>query len=292
MRVWVTAVACVLLLAGCADEGTVPDEEFVFEEELEATDSTGIIRGVVVDTAIIPIEGVTISINGGPSATTNADGAFGFEGLDPGTYFFDVTKPGYTTVQQSTEVVAGDSQPPIVRIQMLPDASFIDPFTELLQYNGFYQCGTSAVVVCAAPGIIAGWAGQPDPIGIDSSTPTFYWESLPDFIQTEMIWKSTQTLSTALYYEMEALDTACEGDTFLANARGDSPIRTRVNETVLLDSTIGGDCGIYYSVFSGTGDVPAGFSIEQKFTWYITSFYGFEADEEWWFVEDGAHPLP
>ena len=58
------------------------------------------------------------------------------------------------------------------------------------------------------------------------------------------------------------------------------------------ESTIGGECGIYYSVFSGNGDLPVGFSLEQRFTWYITSFYGFEPDEDWWFVHDGNHPLP
>lgn len=289
MRVWVTAVAVALLLAGCAEEAAAPDEEFGLEEELEATDSTGIIRGVVVDKAIVPIEGATISINGGPSTTTNADGAFGFDGLEPGTYFFDVTKPGFTPVQQSSEVVAGESQPPIVRIQLLPDAAFVDPFNELLQYTGFYQCGTSVVVVCAAPNILLGQGTTED-----SSTPTFYWETLPDMIQSEMVWRSTQTLSPALYFEMEALDPACDGDTFLDNAEGESPIFTRVNRTVLEESTIGGDCGIYYSVFAGDAVGPAGFSVEQKFTWYITSFYGYTLDpeDEWMFVEDGSHVPP
>lgn len=291
---WVTAVAIALMLAGCAEEPEPAEEQtFELDQQLEATETTGVLRGVVVDNAIVPIEGATITLTGtGATTTSNAEGAFGFADLDPGTYFFEVAKLGFTSVQQSAEVEANVDQPPIVRVQLVPDASFVDPFTEMLQYSGFYQCGTSAVVVCAAPGIVAGWAGQPDPVAIDSSTPTFYWESLPEFIQTEMVWESTQTLSTQLYYEMEALDTACTGDVFLANAEGDSPIRTRVNRTVMEESTIGGECGIYYSVFSGNGDLPVGFSLEQRFTWYITSFYGFEPDEDWWFVHDGNHPLP
>ena len=295
MRVWVTAVAIALMLAGCAEETPEPiEEDFTLEEDLEATETTGVIRGVVVDSAIVPIVGATITISTtGQSTATNEDGAFGFDGLEPGTYFFEVTKLGYAPVQQSADVEAGVAQPPVVRVQMLPDESFVDPYSEMFQYDGFYQCGTSVVVVCAAPGILLGFFGQPDPIGIDSSAVTFYWETTPEFVQTEMVWDSTQTLSPELLMQQEALDTACEGDTLLKNTEGESPLRSRVNRTNLDRTDIGGECGIYYSIFAGGAQgTPAGFSIEQKFTWYVTSFYGFEPDEDWWFIHDGFHPAP
>ena len=129
--------------------------------------------------------------------------------------------------------------------------------------------------------------------GIDSSAVTFYWETTPEFVQTEMVWDSTQTLSPELLMQQEALDTACEGDTLLKNTEGESPLRSRVNRTNLDRTDIGGECGIYYSIFAGGAQgTPAGFSIEQKFTWYVTSFYGFEPDEDWWFIHDGFHPAP
>ena len=175
MRVWVTAVAIALMLAGCAEETPEPiEEDFTLEEDLEATETTGVIRGVVVDSAIVPIVGATITISTtGQSTATNEDGAFGFDGLEPGTYFFEVTKLGYAPVQQSADVEAGVAQPPVVRVQMLPDESFVDPYSEMFQYDGFYQCGTSVVVVCAAPGILLGFFGQPDPTDPDAPRSQF-----------------------------------------------------------------------------------------------------------------------
>ena len=293
-HVWVALSVFAVVLAGCAEEGTPePEDDFSSEldQELQATDETGVIRGVVVDNSITPVEGATIRLSTGDEATSNADGAFGFGGLEPGTYFLDITKIGFLSVQQSAEVVAGEDRPPVVRVLLERDATF-NPYSSTIQHTGFYQCGTSVVVVCGAPNILLGGGTT-----ADTSTMTFYWEAQPDFVQTEMVWESTQALSTQLYFEMEALDETCDGDTFLTSARGDSPIRARANATVLEESTIGGDCGIYHSVFAGdaTGGaapVGVGFSVEQQFDWFITAFYGYAPPEDWWYVNDGPLPPP
>ena len=76
-----------LLLAGCSEPTETPDEPFdaSLDDELEATAETGVIRGVVVDAAIVPVAGVTVTIDGLDQETTsNEAGAFGFDGLEPG----------------------------------------------------------------------------------------------------------------------------------------------------------------------------------------------------------------
>lgn len=79
----------VVPLAGCSQGGS-PDEADVNLPDLglEATATTGLIRGVVVDEAIRPIEGAKISLQAGSASqetTTTPEGAFGFDGLEPGT---------------------------------------------------------------------------------------------------------------------------------------------------------------------------------------------------------------
>ncbi len=293
MRAVIVAVAmAVVALAGCAEE-TMPvqDDEFSeeFDEELEATKDTGIIRGVVVDDTITPVAGVKVNLVGQSKSTeTNAEGQFGFGDLEPGSYFVKVNKAGFSSVQQSVDVVAGVEKPPVVRVLIERIPGF-DPYMKLQTYNGFYQCGTSVLVVCGAPNILLG-DGTTD----DTSTPTIYYDADPDFVQTEMVWRSTQALSPELYFEMEALDSGCTGGTFFTNAEGESPIKASVGNESLREHNVNpDDCGIYHSVFAGGAQgTPVGFSLEQKFTWYISEFHDYLPPEDWWFIVDGEVAPP
>ena len=107
---------------------------------------------------------------------------------------------------------------------------------------------------------------------------------------------------------MEALDAGCTGDTLIGNVLGPSPLRMTANETQLESRGVGGEaCGLYHSVFAGDileqqhcflwGPVPlvkcgVGFSIEQRFEWFITEFHGYAPPEDWWFIHDGPVPPP
>src|SRR5688572_17724784 len=94
------------LLAGCSSSSNdSPSEDGPTFDDLglEATSSTGVIRGLVVDEAIRPVEGARVRLQGGdaPSEALTTDlGTFGFEGLAPGTYFLSVSKPGFFDAQQ------------------------------------------------------------------------------------------------------------------------------------------------------------------------------------------------
>ena len=111
----------VPLLAGCADEAAPEVDDFAqnLDQELQATEDTGIIRGVVVDFAIVPVADATVTLTGLDRSTqTNEAGAFGFDGLEPGTYFLEISKLGYNSTQASTDVEAGTDTPPVVKVRL------------------------------------------------------------------------------------------------------------------------------------------------------------------------------
>ncbi len=294
------ALMLAVSLAGCADDtAPVPTEETTAaDDKVKATDTTGVIRGVVVDSAIVPIAGAVITIKStGAEALSLEDGSFGFSELDPGNYFMQISKVGFVSVQAQAKVDAGVDKPPVVRVQLTADEAY-NPFSATQIYKGLYQCGTSVLVVCGAPNIILG-QGTTD----DTSTPDIYVEAGAQLVQTEMVWESTQAVSPQLYFEMETIGHECTGGTFLTSARGDSPLRAQVFNDTLEEHNVGENCPIYHSVFAGDAlnrahCVPGapcpgvGFSIQQDFSWYITEFHGYMPPEDWWFTVDGEYLPP
>lgn len=136
----VLAFLTTLTLAGCfgGDDGGGPP--------LVVDDKTGGIRGLVVDQTIVPVAGATISLTGGPdagkSAETGSDGVFNFTGLTPGDYFLTVSKLGFKGSQSTNTVVAGDADPPMVRM-LLERIATATPNLDHFKLEGYYDCAFS-----------------------------------------------------------------------------------------------------------------------------------------------------
>lgn len=150
MRVFlVCGLLALTALAGCAEEPSEAGEPGEFDDlGVEVDEDTGIILGVVVDQAIVPVEGVRVQLEGGggPLETlTDADGRFVFDDLEPGSYFVTVSKPGYAGTQSSVVVEAGVEKPPVLKVQVerLFDQ---DPYMETLQFVGFVGCAYNFLV--------------------------------------------------------------------------------------------------------------------------------------------------
>ena len=145
MRSGVVATVVALLLAGCAEGGQPVDDDEEFDDlQFEATDTTGVIRGVVIDDTITPIVGAKVAVTGQDLETESDDqGRFGFEDLEAGTYFLEISKPGFGKVQQSTDVQAGVAAPPVLKIlmQKIPGS---DPFVVGQLYTGYMSCRLQA----------------------------------------------------------------------------------------------------------------------------------------------------
>jgi hypothetical protein len=311
------ALVAALVLAGCSSGQDAPDaalDEKFDDLGLQATSTTGVIRGIVVDDAIKPVAGATVTLSGAQAkATTDAEGLFGFDDLPAQTYFLQVEKRGYRPTQQSTEVVAGVADPGIVKVLLQADPSSV-PYVVQQAYHGYVQCSFKAanIVFDASscdPGGLTGLSGN------DDSAPWFAVTGRPTYYQSEMTWESTQAAGTGLVTIQLACDEgSCdETDTNrLCNVRGHSPLVCRVDLNASSDggSEGGGGHGIDES---GLGTTLGGYTVamfancfecvpgtavglgvvlEQKFEVYNHLFYGYAPPADWSFLADGAPPAP
>ena len=309
---WSPFALAILSLAGCAGGGDAPVdavEDPTDGLDLKPTATTGILRGVVVDDAVRPIVGVQVSIAGPTpaNATTTDAGAFGFQGLEPGTYFVSASKMGFGPQQTSAEVVAGEDEPPLVRIQLVADPS-TQPFAESHVFEGYTQCSVSIVLVgFAACSTLPGGVGQ------DNFDVEHELSRSPDWLQSEMVWDSTQALSDGM-----SMSYSASGEDALltnwANTEGPSPLLIQTNRT-LNDEWIGNGSTLYIRTFNapipGTrppdpvnGDAcvdrpvlggcltGVGITVQQRFTIFTHAFYGYTPDPSWRFSIDGVVPQP
>ena len=293
------------LLAGCSGDGGKAADPIVgadFDDlDFEATATTGIIRGVVVDDAIRPLANATVALLGGLARETRSNdaGAFGFDGLPGGTYFLQVGKLGYFEVQQSAEVVAGVTEPDAIKVQLIRDPQF-RAFYEAHVYEGFVECTTSVVVACGAPNTLEPLSCEFFGVCYGNVTnDRFTWDQYltpnATMIQSEMVWSSTQAVSPDLSFEMEALGGDCDppNSSFLNDTSGPSPIMTRLHTDLITENEIGQKCPIFYSIFSGgAAGTPVGVTVEQRFTMYIHAFYGYLPPVDWRFSTDNAVTPP
>lgn len=279
------ALVALALIAGCSDAPADADNalaEAAAQVEVEATSTTGVIRGVVVDDAIRPLSGVLVVLTAtGQNATTNEAGAFGFEGLEAGTHFLTAGRDGYTTVQQSVEVVAGVGDPEATRIMLaaIPRGiPSIESLTSVIFVSG-------SGWVAGVGGVTVGGAGV---LG-DGGNWNFQVDISPNgtVAQTELVWDMTTPLgaegraSGGTYAGDDGIDT----DT----VTGPSPLVMRANAT-----EEGGTAdNVYYSFYAWpSGGLPAGLQFNQKVDAYVNVFHNFLPDEGWTFYADGAHQLP
>jgi hypothetical protein len=122
-RLGILFVALGLGLAGCSEEptvhgqgaaaGTTPGSTQTSQEPIDVKTSSqrGGILGVVVDPAIRPLAGANVTLVGQDrNATTNANGEFGFDLLEPGTYFLQAHAAHFLVSQSSVQVEPGKTQ--------------------------------------------------------------------------------------------------------------------------------------------------------------------------------------
>jgi hypothetical protein len=314
---WVKGLAALLLLtvlSGCSgdasNKGDVAEDEDFDDLDLDATEDTGIIRGVVLDEAIVPLAGVAVratGTGGSPLETETTDvGTFGFDELEPGIYFLSASKPGYISGQLSVEVVAGEDEPEIQKIVLAADPVSA-PFAQGYVFDGFIECSVSIIAVgfaaCSSVGALN-----------DRFIVQYTPQRVPDWAQTEMIWDSTQQVNDGLALLYSGTR---EGQALLYNygdQRGPSPLLVTANQTTLEEFGVGNGTDLVIRVFNhpieGTTppdpvngddclDRPAlggcatgiGFTIEQDFTHYTHIFYGYTPQPDWLFSVDGE-PVP
>lgn len=312
---------CAFVLAGCSDGAAEPEAvEEAFEDiELNVTATTGVIRGVVVDEAIRPVAGALVTLNlpgKGPVTDESRDtGAFAFDDLEPGSYFLSAAKGGFLPSQQTAEVVAGVAEPPIVKILLAVDGSYVAPFVQSLVFEGFIECGVTTPVIagaiCGIPnGATCGFPFPPEAclgnVTNDNFSQFIPMDQVPTFIQHELVWEATQ--STGNMFNLAGRWAKESGDWGeIKGFIGVSPIVLALNSTEIDDEEIGvNGTGLAPAIFSGgmEGTEPpcdpvlgicafsTGATIEQSFRLYTNIFYGYAPPEGWRFIDSGTVPEP
>lgn len=240
------------LLAGCANDAP-KDRDAVAEGldglGLDATDTTGIIRGVVVDDTIKPLEGVSVNILLGAfnrTVQTNADGLFGLDGLEPGDYILAAVKAGYAPASTLVTVVAGDDDPKITRILLSIDPTS-RPYSAHFQWDGFIGCSATTPTVSAA---VCDMDDSVKELTHNNFLVTYELDSPPSWIQSEAIWASSQPAGDDL--SLSLTDFSQETQRTVADAAGKSPIYFTVNETVARQYDYGTNNSLVIRVFSTT----------------------------------------
>lgn len=211
----------IVFLAGCAGDPPAEDDGEEFDElDLQATDDTGVVRGVVVDPAVVPVEGATVLLDGegGPTATTNAAGAFGFSDVEPGLHQLLVDKAGFVATQTSVDVRAGVDAPPVVKVLLEHDANEL-PYVQAFQFSGYIECSVTSpayrVAACSVPNIV-----QPG-LTDDNFLAQYDIQQDPQFVQAEMIWDSTQALGDHMLLNIEVSPAR---ETTVKEGNGTSPL--------------------------------------------------------------------
>lgn len=294
-------LALALLVAGCTGNGNpsakvdVPD---AFQEPVDVADGKGVLRGIVITPAIVPVQGALVQIlSSSLSQTTDEDGAFIFSDLEPGTYFLDISKEGWTGIQQSAEVVADEAEPDIVKIviERLPGS---EPRVETLRYEGYIGCSFGTPVNYGGCGFATGQE--------DDAEAYFDVQGTPTVVQTEILWDSTQP-SGDWFYLVQGFCSCDGGVPDVGDARYDelpdaqSGHTARANETFLREWDVRGENADYKQLvvsISASGPEPettngSGIAVNQGFEVYATFFYNIpEPDPNWKFHVDGPYPVP
>lgn len=278
-------VVGIVAMAGCAndDEGGSRVEVEYGGVSVRATDTTGIIRGFVVDEAIRPLANVTVTLTGRDrSTTTSAAGSFGFSDLAPGAYYVEASSADFETAQAYSEVVAGVDDPPLVKIQLtkLPSKA---PYFQSQKFDVFYVFG-------------AGVGGQSLGTSVTGTNPVtqspYYFQvnisPNSTHIQAEARWEPTQALAEGAWVTLLAFDQDFEV-VEATNAFSSSPNVVWVNGTVEGRTATTVDGRIYPGMSQGT---PAAVFANQPFVFYLHTFYNFRPAPDWSFGEHGDPTIP
>lgn len=291
------SVLAAALLAGCAqgrETQPVPDAE------------VAAVRGVVLDAAIRPLEGVTVSIpaHGDLSAqVTGPDGAFTFDGLTPGTLFLEARKDGYLSAVVQATAVPGES--PLVQITLTP-LEETRPYYVLESFRGFLECGVGsapAFGLTAGCMVVAGGAlyivctgSEPVPptgICLGGTSPYFLSVARGNMstAQTEAVWEPTVPGMSELLLGGYVVDPEGAIVGGVPDASGPSVLVRRLNETVVQENDLGGAHSLALFVNPGnTG--PVNVVVRQPYEVFHTSTFFFTPEEGWVFAVDGPPVVP
>lgn len=305
-----TAVLAVLLLllAGCTQSpGAGPAASVV----PHAHDDRGMVHGVVVDEAVVPVAGAVVRISGGGAAwntTTDADGGFRLGPLASGAYAVEVHHPDFLPAQALARVQDGERASLRLQVVHRPDAA---AFVQAYQFDGYMECDTTVGSPCGT----VNWAAGA-PVLRHADRTEWPLPRAPTWVQAELVWDATQAAGDELRLIVDHVDAEGtrtklgwtplnEGPSplMLAADREGRPICSAVEcqdppvdmttwDTLRVVAWVGDvdatrpPCAV--TDLAGQPCTGAGVALQQEFTLFAHAFFGLAPEAGWRFVQDGA----
>ncbi len=309
----IALLACIML-AGCSGDSTESpsQEDSGFEDiNLNVSETTGAIIGVVVDDAIRPITGATVTLvldSGRVDSQTDEQGRFAFDGLAAGTYILEVKKPGYVPAQSTADVQAGVDKPPLVKI-LLERLFSQDPYMTEFKSSGFITCAYHALLLTApcvtdytsiSPTCPGGCAPELREVQGDKRSFEFEVEGGWQTIIFELVWEASAE-GTSDEMGVTVSHTERTSGHWYASADSASPLYLRIEEGVAGPSPQNDGSGedmippegkpnLLAFVGIGSNDLLAA-GLNQDFELFAHMFYYAPAPEGWSFVAEDAPPF-
>ena len=305
----------VLVLAGCTSGGGDDPLAGAGDDapQVDATDTTGGIRGVVVDERIVPVQGASITINpGNKSISTDQNGLFAVSGLEPGEYFVKATHPLYNEVQQAATVVAGDAEPKPLKLQ-LTRVILANPYKETFVFDGFIACSQdfSGSLFSEECGEGVGVPGVGRVGGQSNNNVQYdFYPSVdnPKSILVELAWEPTVgAATTGALWTIVATDFVCdptcsgtevmnyggnkyEGDDFGNCATNPSYIR-QDDYVQTLNLTASTMISTFTWACGKGGSIPYDIEVNQQFKEFVTLSYYLPLPAGWSVVNGDPDPF-
>ena len=195
------------------------------------------------------------------------------------------------------------------------------PYASLFRFDGYIECSSAVSAVgsvavcsvlnipseeaCSATGVCVGNATQ------DTFNTFVPLDRVPDWVQHELVWESTQTTGNALALAARtATQEQNDRGTYEAGwgrGFGKSPLVVHADPATIAKHGMGlNGTGLAPAIFAGgmeetTQCFPldpgfcsgTGVTLQQKFSLYTTVFYGYAPPQGWTFTSgDGIPPAP
>lgn len=255
-------VTLMVLVSGCAGDDATPAAATTTAPPPVATVETGSVSGVVVSEEQAPLVDVDVVLGDMQNVTqTDAAGAFVFNGLEPGPYSLIVSRLGYESEARSVEAIAGEVVD--VRVELKVLVLKAEPYFVMTPYEGIVQCAFNPYYSVQPCGTVA--AEDTDQF-LFVTEPTMPLEELV----LELVW-TPSTPGTAETMELDfcdahpdrQADVLCLQNNFYEYQTSGSPNVMRLGGIPI-------DTYNEWLVGAGSGFMETTFSVQQRFTIYVT----------------------
>lgn len=258
-----------LLLAGCGGKSA----ENPATSPAPGPTDVPVLSGFVLDPAVAPIAGGSVSIHGtNSSAVTSADGSYRFAEVPVGVPIVVIVEaPGFVTSSKSVTVPEESFM--VLNFTLAP-IPVKQPYFEYFPVDGFLSC--QFAVVAPDQNELTDCS-----LGVDSNNKQFIdFNVNPDLagVVLELEWEPGSAAAETLKITAETVNFG-DQDKVVADAIGPSVLRTQVPESIARQYYAGTGGTIRVHVSAGaepaSQEANAGASghFQQEFTLHVSAFY-------------------